>query len=89
MSRAVTRLPTASRRLSGITESDAPDEPVPGIRPAWYTNRTGREYLDIQAIRDKNVLLSSKDFAGEPVMMFRDTAIRVNDALTNTEARVV
>ena len=86
MSRAVVRLPTASRRLSGITMSDAPGDPMPGISPAWYVNRTGREYMDIQAIRDKNVLLSSKDYAGEPVMTFRDTPIRVVDALTNTEA---
>lgn len=88
MSRAVVKLPTATRRLSGITESDAPGDPVPGIAPAFYVNRTGREYMDIQAIRDKNVLLSSKDYAGEPVMMFRDVAIRVVDALTNTEARL-
>lgn len=89
MSRAVVRLPTASRRLSGITESDAPDDPVPGIMPAWYVNRTGREYMDIQAIRDRNVLLSSKDYAGDPIVTFRDTPIRVVDALTNTEAQVV
>ena len=86
MSRAVVRLPTASRRLSGITESDAPGDPMPGINPAWYVNRTIREFLDIQAIRDKNVLLSSKDYAGEPVVMFRDVAVRVVDALSNTEA---
>jgi len=89
MSRAVVKLPTASRRLSGITESDAPGDPVPGIAPAWYVNRTGREFMDIQAIRDRNVLLSSTDYAGAPVVMFRDVAIRVVDALTNTEARVV
>lgn len=89
MSRAVVRLPTASRRLSGITESDAPGDPVPGISPAWYVNRTGREFMDIQAIRDRNVLLSSKDYAGDPVVMFRDVAIRVVDALTNSETRVV
>jgi hypothetical protein len=89
MSRAVVRLPTASRRLSGITESDAPDDPVPGISPSWYVNRTGREFMDIQAIRDRNVLLSSKDYAGDPVVMFRDTPIRVVDALTNSEVRVV
>jgi hypothetical protein len=88
MSRAVVRLPTASRRLSGITVSDAPDDPVPGISPAWYCNRTVREFLDIQAIRDKNVLLSSKDYAGDPVVLFRDVPIRVIDALTSTEARV-
>ena len=89
MSRAVVRLPTASRRLSGITESDAPGDPVPGISPAWYVNRTGREFMDIQAIRDRNVLLSSKDYAGDPVVVFRDVAIRVVDALTNSETRVV
>jgi len=89
MSRAVVKLPTASRRLSGITESDAPGDPVPGISPAWYVNRTGREYMDIQAIRDRNVLLSKTDYDGQPIVAFRDTPIRVVDALTNTEARVV
>lgn len=88
MSRAVVRLPTASRRLSGITESDAPDEPSPGISPSWYVNRTGREFMDIQAIRDKNVLISSEDFAGAPVMTFRDSPIRVVDALTNSEGPI-
>ena len=85
MMRAVVKLPTASRRLSGITESDAPGDPVTGINPVWYVNRTGREYLDIQAVRDRNVLISSKDYAGDPVVMFRDVPIRVVDALTNTE----
>lgn len=86
MSKAVVRLPTMSRRVSGITETDAPDEPSPGIAPAFYGNRTIREYLDIQAIRDKNVLLTPKEYAGEPVVEFRGVPIRVVDALTNTEA---
>lgn len=85
MSRAVVKLPTLTRRASGITESDSPREPAPGIQPAWYCNRTVRESMDIQAIRDKNVLISSKDFAGDPVMAFRDIPIRVCDALTNSE----
>lgn len=88
MSRAVVRLPTLTRRASGITETDAPGDPVPGIMPAWYCNRTGREFMDIQAIRDKNVLLSSKDYAGDPVMEFRGIPIRVTDALLNTETRI-
>lgn len=88
MSRAVVKVPTFTRRGSGITESDAPGDPMPGISPAFYVNRTGREFMDIQAIRDKNVLLSSKDYAGEPIMTFRDVPIRVVDALTNTEARL-
>ena len=60
MSKSVVRLPTMSKRVSGITETDAPDEPAPGIAPAFYCNRSVREYLDIQAIRDKNVLLTPK-----------------------------
>lgn len=89
MAQAVIKLPTASRRLSGITESDAPDDPVPGINPAWYCDRTSRHWMDIQAIRDKNVLISMTEYAGAPVIGFRDVAIRVCDALTNTEARIV
>lgn len=89
MSRAVVKLPTMTRRASGITEVDSPGDPVPGINPAFYCNRTVREFLDIQAIRDKNVLLSPKEYAGEPVMQFRDVPIRVSDALVNTETRVV
>lgn len=89
MSKSVVRLPTMTKRVSGITETDAPDEPAPGIAPAFYCNRTVREYLDIQAIRDKNVLLTPKEYAGEPVVEFRGVPIRVVDALTITEARVV
>lgn len=88
MSEAAVLLPTSSRRTSGITESDAPGDPVPGITPVWYMNRTGRVSLDIQAIRDKNVLISSTDYAGAPVMMFRDIPIRVVDQLTNTETAI-
>ena len=88
MSKAVVRLPTMSKRVSGITETDAPDEPSPGIAPAFYVNRTIREYLDIQAIRDRNVLLTPKEYAGEPVIEFRSVPIRVCDCLTITEATV-
>lgn len=86
MSKAVVRLPTMTMRVSGITETDAPDEVSPGIAPAWYCNRTVREYLDLQAIRDKNVLLGPKDYAGGPVIEFRGVPIRVCDALLSTEA---
>ena len=85
MSQAVVKLPTASRRASGITEVDAPDDPSPGINPAFNMNRTVRAALDVQAIRDKNVLLQFREYAGEPVMMFRDIPVRVSDALTNAE----
>jgi hypothetical protein len=88
MSEAINKLPTATRRASGITESDAPGDPVPGINPAWYCNRTVRTALDVQAIRDKNVLIGMKEYAGEPVMMWRDVPVRVVDALTTSEDAV-
>lgn len=89
MSKGLVRLPTMTRRQSGITETDAPDEIAPGIAPAFYCNRSVREYLDIQAIRDKNVLLKPTEYAGEPIVEFRGIPIRVVDALVNTETRVV
>lgn len=89
LAQAVVKLPTASRRLTNITEVDAPNDPSPGISPALYMNRTIRAALDVQAIRDKNVLISSKEYAGQPTEMFRDVPIRVVDALTTSEARVV
>ncbi len=89
LSKAVVRLPRMAKGDSGITKTDAPDEPAPGLRPAIYVNRTGREYMDIQAIRDRNVLLGPRDYAGEPVTSFRSIPIRVQDQILNTETRVV
>ena len=86
MSKAVVRLPTAGRRVSGITKVDAPNQPAPAMRPAWYCNRTVRQYLDIQAIRDKNVLLTPTEYAGQPIVEFRGVPIRIVDALLSTEA---
>lgn len=89
MSAMAIRLPTSTRRFSGITKTDAPDEPDVGVRLAWYVNRVGRRWMDIQAIRDKNVLLNMKEYDGMPVTEYRGVPIRVCDALLSTEARVV
>lgn len=88
MSKQVVRFPTLTMRASGITKVDAPDESAPGIVPAFYCNRTVREYLDIQAIRDKNVLLKPTEYDGQPIVTFRGIPIRVVDALLSTESRV-
>lgn len=89
LSKAVVRIPTMARNVSGITKTDAPDEVAPATRGAIYVNRTVRQYMDLQAIRDKNVLLTPKEYAGAPVVEFRGLPIRVCDALLNTESRVV
>lgn len=88
MSKAVVRLPTAGRMVSGITKSDAPNH-QPSVRLKWYCDRTSRQYMDIQAIRDKNVLLSPRDYAGQPIVNFRNIPIGVQDSLLDTESRVV
>lgn len=88
MSKAVVRLPTAGRRISGITKVDAPNQPAPAMRPAWYVNRTVRQWMDIQAIRDKNVLLSPREYDGQAILTFREVPIRIQDSLLSTEAPV-
>jgi hypothetical protein len=85
----ILKFPTLTAESSGITETDAPDEVSPGIRPVLYTNRTGRHWADVQAMRDRNVLLRIDDYAGKPVMSFDGIPWRVSDQLLTTEARVV
>jgi hypothetical protein len=88
MSKAVVRLPTAGRMVSNITKSDAPDRIAPAVRLAFKCDRTSREYLDIQAIRDKNVLLRPEDYAGRPIVNFRNIPIGVVDQILDTEATI-
>jgi len=89
LSRAIVRLPTAGRMQSNITKSDAKDKQNPAVRLKMYTDRTVRAAMDVQAIRDKNVLLSPRDYAGAPIVNFRNIPIGVNDQQLNTESRVV
>ena len=89
LTKAVLRLPKMARGVSGVTETDARSEQGLTVRPAIYCNRTMRGFMDIQAIRDKNVLIGLKDYAGAPTESFRGVPIRVNDVLLNTESRVV
>lgn len=80
--------PTLTSESSGITETDAPDEPAPGIRPVFYCNRTIRHWMDVQAMRDRNVLLRIEDYAGKPTMGIDNIPIKVSDQLLITEGRV-
>lgn len=81
--------PTLGKNQSGITRTDAPDDSSPGIRPVFYANRTLRHWMDVQAMRDRNVLLRIDDYAGIPTDSYRGIPIRVVDQLLVTEARVV
>ncbi len=89
LTKAVLRLPKMARGVSGITGTDAPSENGLVVRPAIYCNRTMRGFMDIQVIRDKNVLIGVNDYAGKPTEHFRGVPIRVVDQLTNAESQVV
>jgi hypothetical protein len=89
LSKVVMRLPTAGRRISGVTKTDAPNGYEPPVRLKFYWNRTVAEYAAIQAIRDKNVLIGSKEYAGAPILDFRSIQFGIVDQLLNTESRVV
>ncbi len=88
--RAVHRLPTAPVKVSTEQDSDAPDRGGMSMgRTVIYCNRTIRTYLDIQAVNKTNVLLRLDEWQGEAITTFRGVPIRTNDALLNTEARLV
>ena len=88
MGRMVMRPPTMTAKTSGITKTDDPNGDG-GMRPVFYCNRTVRYWMDVQSIRDRNVLLQSTDYAGQAVMSYRGVPIKIADQLLSTEARVV
>ena len=88
MAKAAYLPPAAGRRLSGITKTDAPNNPSPNVKPVWYANRTTRHWMDVQAIRDKNVLLAMTDYAGVVTDTWRGIPVRLVDQIINAEAQV-
>lgn len=88
MSKMVLRMPKMARGVSNVTETDARSEAGLVVRPAFYTNRTVRGFMDIQMIRDKNVLIGMHDFAGMPAETYRGVPIRIMDVMTSSEATV-
>ena len=84
MSAAINILPHTTPRGSGITKTDDPNGNI-GHKFAWYSNRTIKTAMEIQAIRNKNVLLGPTEYSGEPVLNWRGIPIRLNDQMLNSE----
>jgi len=80
--------PNMTKATSGITKVDSPRDPGTGVRFVIYSNRTVRHYADIQAMRDRNVLLRLEDYAGKPTMGIDEIPWKVSDQLLTTEQRV-
>lgn len=82
-------VPTLGRGQTNITKTDAVNNPSPGTRPVFYTNRTGLHWMHIQAMRDRNVLLRLEDYAGRPTDNYLGIPVKCVDQLLTTEAQVV
>ena len=79
--------PSFTRAASGITKTDDPNGDL-GVRAVIYMNRTLRHWADVQAMRQRNVLLRIDDYAGKPVMAYRDIPFKVVDQISNNEATI-
>lgn len=63
---------------------------TPGqVNTVFYGNRTLRTALDLQALAKSNNFLTIETRDGKPYTSFRGIPIKLCDAITNTEARVV
>lgn len=89
MAKMVMLFPKLSKSTSGITKTDATEDTATGVRPVFYANRTVRYWMDVQIIRDKNVLIGMTDYAGMPCESFRNIPVKIVDQLVNNEAAVV
>lgn len=79
--------PKNTAASSGITKTDAPDEA--SVRAVWYANRTLLHWMQVQAMRDRNVLLQLADYAGRVTDNWRGQPVKCVDQILNSESRVV
>jgi hypothetical protein len=79
--------PEFSAMTSGITKTDASYSTK--VRGVLYANRTLRHWMNIQAMRNRNVLLRLEDYAGKVTDNYRGVPIKTVDQLLNTESQVV
>lgn len=82
------KMPIAPAGVGPVQTSDAPEKLMMG-RSAIYVNRTIYTALDEQAQNKTNLLLKMEEWDGHVILTWRGVPIRIVDALTNTEARVV
>ena len=72
---------------TGVTKLDDDEDAAP--RVVWYCDRTLRHWMDVQMLRNRNVLIALDDYAGKPCMGFRGHPVKIVDQILNTESRVV
>lgn len=88
MDQMVREFPKFSKLTSGVTKTDAPTDPTTGVRGMFYANRTLHHWMSVQAMRNRNVLLTLNDYDGRVVDTYRGIGIKNVDQLSNAEAAV-
>lgn len=89
LNRMVLAMPSATKEASGITQLDAPGDPSPGVRFSFYTNRYGKYFLELQSIRNRNVIQTPDEYAGKVIDTYRGVPIKLVDQLISNEAQVI
>lgn len=87
--RMVNKLPVQPVGVGPVQSTTKSVAPIAPMRSAIYVNRTIATYLDLQAMNKTNVLLKMEEWDGKSVTTFRGIPIRICDALTTSESRVV
>lgn len=88
MDQMLLQFPKLSKITSGITKTDAPRDGNVGVRAVWYANRTLRHWMNVQSMRNRNVLLRLEDYDGQVVETYRGLPIKNVDQILNTEGPV-
>ena len=89
LDQALMLFPKLSGKTSGITKTDAPNDNGQTVRPVIYCNRTLRHWMNVQSMRNRNVLLSINDYDGRVVESYRGIPVKIVDQIVNTESTVV
>jgi hypothetical protein len=90
---AANKFPTAPAGLSAVQSAERPSGVVGPARFAIYCNRTVRTALELQLLNkpsgsNTNIYLTSAEWDGKVISLFRGVPIRTVDSLLNTETRV-
>lgn len=78
--------PKLTSSTSGITKTDAPQDV--GVHTVFYANRTLLHWMQVQSMRNRNVLARIEDYAGIVTDNWRGIPVRCVDQILNTEAAV-
>lgn len=80
-------LPYTPAGVTGNNKTDARND-TSNVRAVWYCNRTVRHFMNIQRMRNRNVLLTLEDYDGRSTDNYRGYPIKTVDQLVNFESTV-